>query len=289
MSIKINTTDINKIINGSTQINRIYLDGTVVYGSPYTPIPQPTGQIEYTTPGTYSFVAPVGCTSVCVVAVGGGASGYGPLIFGGAGAGLGYKNDIPVIAGNSYTVVVGDYGTIASPSVGGDSYFIDSSTVKGGGASGLSSGSYVGDGGGAGGNGSGIGVGGGAGGYSGNGGNALGTYTAPGNSGTGGAGGSGARTSTSSTVAGGAGGGVGIYGQGASGAGGGTSNGGGYGGSGGTNGGRGGDVAVYTPNGGVYGAGGGAGGSTSFIGGSGAVRIIYGDGRAFPSTNTIDQ
>ena len=32
----------------------------------------PAGQAEYTSPGTYTFIAPLGITSVSVVAVGGG-------------------------------------------------------------------------------------------------------------------------------------------------------------------------------------------------------------------------
>jgi hypothetical protein len=64
------------------------------------------------------------------------------------------------------------------------------------------------------------------------------------------------------------GGGVGILGQGANG----SANGGG--GSGGSNGGS---------IGGAYGGGGGTDGNN---GGTGAVRIIWGAGRSFPSTNT---
>ena len=48
-----------------------------------------------------------------------------------------------------------------------------------------------------------------------------------------------------------------------------------------------GGTAGATPVGGLYGGGGGGGVlGPSAIGGSGAVRIIWGTGRAFPSTNT---
>ena len=140
-----------------------------------------TGQQAYTTAGTYSWVAPIGVTSVSVVAVGGGGSG-GSNQYGGGGGGLGYKNNYAVTAGNSYTVVVGVAGFVASGAStgvnGGDSYFVSTGTVKGGGGGGSgAAGTYTGDGGGNGGTGGGTGSGypnwgggGGAGGYAGNGG-----------------------------------------------------------------------------------------------------------------------
>ena len=122
--------------------------------------PSAPGQQAYTSPGIYSWVAPENVTSVCVVCVGGGSSS-------GGGGGLGWKNNIGVSPGNTYTVVVGGNGQ--------DSYFINPSLVKGGGGSGTG-GSYVGDGGGSGGNVGAYGAGGGAGGYSGNGGTPSGSY-----------------------------------------------------------------------------------------------------------------
>ena len=59
----------------------------------------PPGQQAYTTAGTYSWVAPSGVTSISVVAVGGGGRA-------GGGGGLGYKNNITVTPGNSYSVVI---------------------------------------------------------------------------------------------------------------------------------------------------------------------------------------
>jgi hypothetical protein len=62
-------------------------------------VPPPVGQIEFTTPGTYSWTAPINVYSVCVVCVGGGASGGNYFQYKGAGGGGGalvYGNDIPV-------------------------------------------------------------------------------------------------------------------------------------------------------------------------------------------------
>lgn len=232
----------------------------------------------FNTPGTYTFTAPEGVTSVHVVCVGGGAGSSAAGA--GGGGGLGWKNNISVTPGDSYTVVVGARAE--------DSYFIDTSTVKGGGASGRTGGGRAaGNGGGNGGTGGssagGTGGdstypgGGGAGGYSGNGGNGSnGTNSSvhQGSNGAGGGGGGGAGWRPSG------GGGVGIFGEGPSGVGGighpknsATKA---TGGSGGASGGN---------SGGQYG-GGGYGSTTS--GASGAVRIIWGEGRAFPSTNVGD-
>lgn len=261
------------------------------------------GQQEYSA-GTYSWIAPFGITSVSVVCVGGGASGNRAdenSARGGGGGGLGYKNNIPVIPGNSYTVVAGAGGLgyppyTMSASAGGNSYFISLATVAGygGGITG-SGGSYVGDGGGNGGNttansGNG-GGGGGAGGYSGNGGQGGGQAT---NGGAGSGGGGGGGSGGNGGVGGGGGGGVGLLGQGSNGAGGvyvsqwdGDSRQatGGSGGTGGLNTYSGGSVA------GSYGGGGGAGSNNGGLwggyGGTGGVRIIWpGNLRAFPSTNT---
>jgi hypothetical protein len=251
-------------------------------------ISTPIGQQAYTTAGTYSWTAPANVTSVSVVCVGGGGGG-GPsnvdASSGGGGGGLGWKNSIPVIPGNSYTVVVGSAGAIAA--AGGQSRFIDASTVAGnGGSAGVSGttsggagGSFVGDGGGNGGQGgssstvdsadglSEAGAGGGAAGYTGNGGAGGGRNN--GGTGRAGAGGGGAGGSAPDSGAPGRGGGVGIQGQGANGT---TSSAPGSGGSGVT-----------------YGGGGaGADSTTSTAGGGGAVRIIWGGNRAFPSTNTAD-
>ena len=261
---------------------------------------------EQNTQQTYSWTAPAGVTSVSVVAVGAGGGGIGPgggqnYGIGGGGGGLGYKNNISVTPGQSYTVKVGGKGnrgahgsgqtdpTSPSPNKG-DSYFIDASTVRGGGGEGGYSssnggrgGDYTGDGGGNGGrggpsvnSGGNKGGGGGAGGYAGNGGDGM---NAGGNGGTGTAGQGGAGGGSF-----GGGGGVGLNGQGTSAN---FSWNNGAGGSGG------GDGTGYAQGGtgGNYGGGGGcvdnAAGNGS-EGGQGAVRIIWntsGNARSFPSTN----
>lgn len=215
----------------------------------------PSGQQEFTSVGTYSYFPPLGVTSVSVVAVGGGS-------YDGAG-GLGWKNSIPVSYGSPYSVQVGDQGT--------NSFFINSSTVAGLGASSSTGGSYVGDGGGNGG-GSPNDVypgGGGAGGYTGNGGQG-GSYASPGQPGTGGGGGGG-HGGQHGVAGGSGGGGVGILGLGSPGSGGSYFSGG--------NGGSGGNAGQPgNPGGGVN-----PGGSYGSNKRAGAVRVIWGPGRSYPS------
>ena len=260
-----------------------------------------TGQADYTSPGTYSWTAPAGVTSVNVLAVGAGGYGGGG---GGGGGGLGWKNNISVTPGGSYTVVV---GATSTSQAGGISYFVSTVTVSGGGggkgtggSSGGVGGTYTGDGGGNGGAGSASngwgGGGGGAGGYSGDGG-AGGSSSGndyAGNAGGGGGGGGGGghsgSDSSDSFRKGGGGGGVGINGEGSSGAGGVSHGQGGSAGSAGQNGNS--SDANYGGAGGIYGGGGGGTNDTtgnfSRSPSGGAVRIIWGPGRAFPSTNTGD-
>lgn len=316
----------------------------------------PQGQAMYTTPGSYSWTAPQGVTSVSVVAVGaGGVSGYSwSSGSGGGGGGLGWKNNIPVTPGQAYTVCVGctvppgctcPSESYASGTQAGSSWFNSCSTVMGGGAGTISGeccatrgGTFCGDGGGCGGNSSyswPSGSGGGAGGYSGNGGWACYGSCCPGCGG----GGSAGMSSYSSTYGLGGGGGTGLFGQGTSGDGGfnpqqyciwgngcGTSwKCGGYGGIGGSycngtglNGHTGENSccycyqyvgysypgsscytgescffninnALHQRTGGYPGGGAGNNGSNANCnskGGEGGVRIIWGNNRSFPSTNT---
>ncbi len=248
-----------------------------------------SGQQAYTSAGTFTWVAPAGVTSVSVVAVGGGAGGDNQGGAGGGGAALGWKNNITVVPGTSYTVVVGNKGSNSSPYNGNESYFIDATTVQAQGGKRSGDATFVGDGGGLGKTAG--GSGGGAAGYSGD-----------GSSGTGGSGGKG--TVSGLTGGGAGGGGVGILGEGSSGANGGSNASYGAfmsGGGGGSGGSGGGSTTNSTFNGSSYSAmNGGAGGSygggsgCAFSGGSvgsakaGAVRIIWGPNRAFPSTNTGD-
>lgn len=204
------------------------------------PMYSPIGQQEFIVYGTYTWVAPDSVTSVSVVAVGGGGGTCHPSYF-------------------PYTAA------------GGDSYFINTSTVKGGGGdNGNFNTSFVGDGGGAGGYGGYSGTnygggGGGAGGYAGKGGNS--DIAAATNSG---GGGGGAQSSPGYSYGNG-GGGVGIYGQGADGAYPGVNTP-GNGGSGGTNG-YSNMTSPYFGQGGRYGggAGGGAGYTYARYGGSGGA------------------
>ena len=249
----------------------------------------PIGQQAFTTAGSFTWTAPAGVTSVCVVCVGAGGAGGGALA---------YKNNITVVPGTGYAVVVGAPGSMGTGTTGtaagqntgtpgGDSSFTAThgTTTAQGGVTGPSSVSTKGspagvyDGGGSGGitfNHGGY-NGGGAGGYSGDGGgggasNATGNYN---NAGGGGSHGAWAYNG---------GGGVGILGEGASGA---DSTGNGFGGSGGGDGTGPGTDSAQSQTGGDYG-GGASGRWAGNTGGKGAVRIIWGDGRSFPSTNTAD-
>ena len=250
----------------------------------------PVGQDQYTSSGTFSWTAPAGVTSVSVVCVGPSLKWANTARYGRGGGGLGYKNNIAVVPGNSYTVQVGD------SAAGTSSYFISTATVEGQCSSGTTAGGgYTGDGGGNGGNGGAYGGGvaaggGGAGGYSGNGGNGASTgdgFAPATNSG----GGGGGAYSTSGSFGGG-GGGVGIWGLGPDGAKGIYNSASNYvlgGGGGGSYGSRG----SFINTSGAYGAalyGGGYPGTSASVSGgaatNGAVRIIYGNNRSFPSTNT---
>ena len=303
-----------------------------------------TGQKTYTSAGTYSWTCPAGVTSVSVVCVGGGGAGgargthviNGSSAQGGYGGGLGYKNNISVTPGQTYTVVVGGGGQPPANNIsndngdpGGDSYFIDATIVKGGGGPGGLAGSntsvgshqtaagYVGDGGGNGGLGgrgnqtnsspsNPGGGGGGAGGYSGNGGaggdaiSSTGNAGAAGSGGSGGGGSSGGRSGFGHRIGGGGGGGVGLLGEGSSGSATstptvGSGSDGGKGGSGGSDAAdnlwNSGDTYLSGSDGALYGGGGGGQGMAygARPGAGGAVRIMWGSGRSYPSTNTADQ
>lgn len=305
-------TTLTRVLTQSSTGSLLNLSGTAtVYGTvaaedipvPASPFVNPTlttGQTAYTSPGTYSWVCPAGVYYVCVVAVGGGGGGVGSTAFGigGGGGGLGWINNYPVTPGNSYTVTVGAGGVTGNPTggAGGNSFFVSTGTVCGFGGGGANATTGVGGSGGTcfpatqGGNGGlggytsiTAGGGGGAGGYSGNGG-AGGVAATSGSNGAGGGGGGGGG-SNNTNGAGGGGGGVGILGQGANGAGGATALAAGAGG-----GGSGGAIGNLR-QGGAYGGGGGGADTSSYSigpGASGAVRIIWGAGRAFPSTNTGD-
>ena len=287
----------------------------------------PVGESVYTVPGTYSWTCPAGVTSVSAVAIGGGGGGtiwYGGTQggSGGGGGGLGYKNNIAVTPGNTYTVVVGAGGASYS-GAGGNSYFITTTTVRGGGGggginqygsgdvSGGAGGTFNGDGGGSGGTGivmdvtyktGQCGGGSGAGGYGGTGGYGGGSTTtvsdftkrAGGNGFYSGAGGGFFGGSASVVGRAGAGGGTGLYGTESSG----VTTGGAWASSG-----VGGNGQQYGPqlwtslkdgqnqtivaNQQRYGGGAPARNDNGASrGSSGAVRLMWGGGRSFPSNAT---
>jgi hypothetical protein len=224
------------------------------------PSPAPTGlstgtyangEILFTSSGNWT--APAYVTSISMVGVGGGQGGGYATFGGGGGGGLAWVNSYPVVAGRTYTIVVGAGGTGAPPATpssglaGGNTYFqsningVLSNVIVAYGGSNTYGGSYFANssfgpsGGGRGGN-SFVSPntleaagGGGAGGYTGPGGNGgfpspPGSYPStpgPGASGLGGGGGGGGSTNESpSQTSGAGGGGVGIWGQGDPGAGG---------------------------------------------------------------------
>lgn len=250
---------------------------------------------------TYTWIAPTGVCSVSVVAIGaGGGGGYWWAVCGAAGGGLAWANGIPVTPGQSYTIRAGHGGCW---SMNGGGYSCFPGVLGGGGRCGCCPGccvvtttyttacgswgtvAYPNT----------AGGGGGGAGYGPNSG-----WTA--NSGYRGCfGGGGSATSHhSSTYGVGGGGGTGIYGQGSDGACGnaGYSHQTGSGGQGGSGGECGMPGEPWRNGwghghgcGGNYGGGGGGGGTShgGGWGGKGGVRIIWGPGRCYPSTNTNDQ
>jgi hypothetical protein len=243
----------------------------------------------YDATGDFSWVAPAGIESICVAAVGQAGNGIQWQI-GSGGGGLGYKNNITVVPGNSYDVKIALRTATGYPQTLGNAHFINATTCMGGGGGNYQTsgggGNYAGDGGGNGGEGATVGgacpdvsyagSGGGAGGYSGAGGDA-GDYSGGGSTsgaaGSGGGGGGGRECGINPNTTTYGGGHILLLGEGSSGA---SSAGQGNGGSGGANGGS------------TTSLGGGAvGGNTSTRGWAG-VRILWGAGRAYPSTNTGD-
>lgn len=290
-----------------------------------TPTQPVTGQQVYSSASglSFSWVAPAGVSSVSFVVVSPGGTGGSTqcscILRGGAGGGGGallYNNDVPVTAGNSYTVTFSNTYNQKNWFISCSSYGYVTTAQNGCvyttiGVGGTRTGGAGGGNGGNGGQGNqvyrclcgfrstpGGGGGGGAAGYSGNGGTGGTADPITGSSGSGGGGGGGGGGSrcSGSWINGngaGGGGGVGLLGSGSNGTAGGRSVGGGAGSSGATGGSGSGNAGGA---GGLYGGGGG-GASTSpaapngAVGsrGPGGVRIIWpGNSRQFPSTCTGD-
>jgi hypothetical protein len=284
----------------------------------------PSGHIIYSSAGTFDFAVPNGVNSICIVCVG--AGGAGSSSGSGCGGALAYVNDIAVTPGTIVKVVVGSVGSpYANPSYAyigstanivcraGGGYNIailpsqsispsqETLRVGAGGMGGYgrrstntnAAAAWL------------RGGAGGAGGYTGNGGDGgynpsstgvAADFIAPtGGQGGGGAGG-GARSGTggSTTVGAGGGGGVGLFGVGANGVvnpgylvgggggGGSASTGTGGNGDNGSSNGSAGAAGGWPGGGGGYGTG-----NTSGSGAIGAVRIIWGTGKSFPSNAVI--
>ncbi len=215
-----------------------------------------------------SFTVPEDVELICVVAIGAGR--------GNAGAGLSWRNNIPVTPGEVLTVVL-DVDSVLRRQ--GTDLIIAKGTPTNSRTGGLGgkNASSINDGGGNGGS-TPAGAGnGGAGGYSGNGGAGASSGLASSGSGGGGGGGNVGRVDGQNRI--GFGGGTYPYGQGTNGAGG-----------------MGGSYPAGARN--YWGATGSAppeterlhiyGGGTNIATTLGCVRIIWGDGRYFPDTNTQD-
>ena len=247
--------------------------------------PSPVGQVVFlgNVSAIQTWIVPARVYSICAVGIspglGGVGSSYGSV--GGAGGGLVYRNNIIVTPGEALQIDIGYIQAGAHLSRGGSYVLLyarafnlspysisDGTQVIGhGGAGGdKGSGSYnSGGGGGAGG----YGVGGNSG--------AMGATDGSYAGGSGGASGTGAPGGAAGTSLGGGGGGGGssLMGAGVPGTAGSPARGAGIGGGGGS----------YGGGGGGCGASGGQDGDPPGIG---AIRIIWGQGRAFPSTMTHD-
>lgn len=267
----------------------------------------PAGQIAITKLGVTSWTVPPDVTSISAVIVGPGNKTSGTRL-GGAGGDLRYSIKFDVTPGETLDIYIatggdGTFTYIRRQTDPADTYLLKAGT--GGSVNSTPIGGVIGGGnGGAGGGGVGgsLGAGGGgAGGYAGKGGDGMssdfsnGSQIYGGSAGVGGGGGGGGAYAGSGNQpiagGGGGGGGVGLFGTGANGklGVGGFLPYGGTGGSGGVDGGNGASAAVGAVGaGGNYGGGGGGGGIAPAAAGNGAARIIWGGGRAYPTTKVAD-
>lgn len=243
-------------IGGSQSFDAALTPNTLVGKGEVGTVNPVTTSAIFSTPGTYSWTAPIGVTSVYALCVGGGGAGcgydsFGNPVDGGSGGTSSFSTLLEAFGGGG-----GSTGFISG--VGGGGTPLSATVFGGNGGNGGPAPSIFGGG------------GGGAGGYAGAGGDG-GEFTVPASAGSGGGGGGG-RSS-------GGGGGVGLNGQGTDGAAGVSPT--GSGGGGGSGGGAG-----SLTSGGLY--GGGGGGAFSFMpsglpgGGGGGLR--YGVVAVVPGT-----
>jgi hypothetical protein len=110
-----NTWGTPLIVGNMLSVNSSGYQG-LVSGTQTSSLPGGAGEASFTNPGTYNWQAPQGITKVSIVCVGAGGGGggagsnSGPAGGGGSGGALAYKNDLDVIPGNNYKVVVGKGG-----------------------------------------------------------------------------------------------------------------------------------------------------------------------------------
>ena len=89
----------------------LYIGPGITIGGGIYAYADAVGQVEYTTPGTYSWTVPDFVFIVCAVCVGGGAGGGSSITSGGGGGGgLRYINFLSVTPGSTLTIVVGSGG-----------------------------------------------------------------------------------------------------------------------------------------------------------------------------------
>lgn len=124
MAVYIGGSPVTGVYLGGTAAQKVYLGATEVWAN-FTP-----SVTEYATVGTFTYTIPSGCTSLTMVAFGGGAAGSNGTIGNGQGGKAGTPasyivargsgpRDIP-LSTTSLTVVVGA-GGVASQGKGGDS------------------------------------------------------------------------------------------------------------------------------------------------------------------------
>lgn len=258
------------------------LDMFAARNSIFTGQQSPVGQ-EVLTAASGTWTCPANVFSVCVVQVGkgGGPSDRTSDQRGGcAGGSLTYRNDMPVVPGTGYGYTINSTGsTIFGITAGAGETSVNANGANPKASSGPYTALFAGGNGGSGTSGGANGVGGGAGGaggYSAAGGNG-GTNSANGSAGGASAGGGGGGGNADGAV-GGQGGGVGLLGAGSNGTGGAQNNPTGDSGNPGSGG-----------SGTTYGGGCGGNDTLSQTPGPGGIRIIWGTGRAYPSTRTADE